>query len=1514
MVENIKVRWLTDHEQTKVAPKTLSSQVYNEDGTLYKDIVNEALENKADKNYVTEQIVNISENALLKTEQELTEEEQAQVKTNLRAAGTDVSGKTVTPYTIEELDYGTDNHRIEETPLESVTAGEGAEVFNLYDGNNVASGAYSTAHGHHTVASGDYAMSEGRWTTASGIAAHSSGLLTYATGNYSTAEGTRNVASKNDAHAEGNDTTASGNASHSEGQTTTASNHYTHAEGWKTVASGIAAHAEGEGTLAKGRGQTAMGKWNIGDTSSLVIVGKGSSDTARSNAFKISNTGAGYFANDVYANDSKKLATEEYTDTKIAELINSAPETLDTLGEIAAAIQDNVDIVDALNEAIGNKANKTDVVQANWNQNDEAALDYIKNRTHWVEDDGETYHTIDEKFIPDTIASKDYVDSLAKKLNATLALGFYCIEEVTVIVNGVSTVYPANSNVEIVFADEDVFEIVPTSNNSILSLSAYPGALGTFYPWLEGVKQFSNILFNMNNEDMYTKWSQGNQGSYQVQFAQYANCIFWSDLPYISDVAKRTNYTLCSTTQLPLCYSTIPENTFKSFYLAFNVNSDPNWSNPLYKDSFANANWATQAFSYYGARVVGFPGHDSPSFNITLPKDCRGLMFDARNIECAGTFDAINTTNFGAKSGSWREAFGDCLTLRRLYIKNLKVNLNISWSPVDYDSIYYIVSAAANTSKITISVSSPTYNLLDQEVFDLATSKNIIIALLEGNYVEDKRLGAIANKADKSYVDEQTAAIATKKDKDLIVTHSQDSSYYATHSVEQIVEAVNNGQTVYFQKDTELLHLLEISSDYATFYIVYLNMDNKVQQKVVALSGNSIILEQDDTYDYVTNTKLSDYYNKTEVDTKIANLVDSAPETLNTLGELATALQDNVEVVEALDAAITNKANASDVLIKAEQTLTDAELTQVRSNLKFIGKDVAGQTFTIDGTEVTASANAEIFGDYTSNIAVGQWSIAEGSGTIAKGRASHAEGAMTQALADGTHTEGYQTKATGFWSHAEGELTVVSSYASHAEGSYCTLPDGTKRYGTASGYASHVEGGGSYATASCSHAEGLATTASGAQSHAEGRYTIAKGGAQHVEGIANIEDTEEKYIHIAGNGSFGAPSNAYTLDWEGNGWFSKDVYVGSTSGTNKDEGSKKLATEDFVTESLSTKVNIEEPRMSGALGLNHTGELGWAAVSLGFANTASGMYSFAEGMGTKATGDASHAEGTGNTASGSAAHAEGYGTEATKTGAHAEGAYTKATGFGSHAEGSYTIASGEGQHAEGKYNLEDSTAIHIVGNGTAESNRSNAHTLDWQGNAWFSGDVYVGSTSGLNKDDGSAKLATENYVDTKFTQGVTSVNGETGAVTINAASLGLTSVMKFHGVVDALPATSTAGSVVLMGNKEYVYDSNENWVELGDEGSHALKTISFTAGSGLTGGGTLEANRTIGHSNIITAGTATGGSGVLTPGSTFTVPSIAYDTNGHITSWATNTYTLPEQINIANVTQTLGDELILDCN
>ena len=104
------------------------------------------------------------------------------------------------------------------------------------------------------------------------------------------------------------------------------------------------------------------------------------------------------------------------------------------------------------------------------------------------------------------------------------------------------------------------------------------------------------------------------------------------------------------------------------------------------------------------------------------------------------------------------------------------------------------------------------------------------------------------------------------------------------------------------------------------------------------------------------------------------------------------------------------------------------------------------------------------------------------------------------------------------------------------------------------------------------------------------------------------------------------------------------------------------------------------------------------------------------------------------------AQAFGENTIASGIHSHAEGSGATASGDCSHAEGLYTIASGENQHVQGKYNISDTTSAHIVGNGTERNTRSNAHTLDWQGNAWFAGDVYTGSTSGTNKDDGSIKL------------------------------------------------------------------------------------------------------------------------------------------------------------------------------
>ena len=274
-------------------------------------------------------------------------------------------------------------------------------------------------------------------------------------------------------------------------------------------------------------------------------------------------------------------------------------------------------------------------------------------------------------------ATLNEVDVKVQELITNTELKFFCIEPVVVKINDNEHSYQSNTLVDLFLKKEDIFEIIPSSDNSILALYSWPYALDTFFSWLNGVSVFDGILFDMNSEDMYTKWNQGNQGQYRVQFAQYTNCVFWSDNAYVSDVVLRTNYTLYNSSQLPLCYSSIPENTFKSFYCAYGVINDPNWSNVNYKTSFAAATWATQVFSYYGARTIGVFNMDSSYFNIPLPKDCRGLMFYSPTIENAGVFDAFNTTNFGAKSGSWRDAFAYCYNLKNLYIKNLKASINV---------------------------------------------------------------------------------------------------------------------------------------------------------------------------------------------------------------------------------------------------------------------------------------------------------------------------------------------------------------------------------------------------------------------------------------------------------------------------------------------------------------------------------------------------------------------------------------------------------------------------------------------------------------------------------------------------------------------------------------------------------------------------------------------------------------------------------------------------------------------
>ena len=365
-----------------------------------------------------------------------------------------------------------------------------------------------------------------------------------------------------------------------------------------------------------------------------------------------------------------------------------------------------------------------------------------------------------------------------------------------------------------------------------------------------------------------------------------------------------------------------------------------------------------------------------------------------------------------------------------------------------------------------------------------------------------------------------------------------------------------------------------------------------------------------------------------------------------------------------------------------------------------------------EGSNTTASGTMS-HAEGGSTTASGAQSHAEGTKTIAEGSSSHAEGDNTKASGNYSHAEGDNTKAEGDYSHAEGHYTTASNFSSHAEG-YNT---------TASGSHSHAEGDDTTAEGDNSHAEGNDTTASGISSHAEGGYTKAEGDYSHAEGgnttaSGNYSHAEGELTKAEGDHSHAEGSNTTA------------------------SGIKSHA------EGQSTTASGEGSHAEGSL----TTAEGSYSHAEGCRTTAEGISSHAEGDDTTASGNYSHAEGYNTTASGESSHAEGDFTTAEGDYSHTEGQRTSARGTCAHAEGSYTQADGVNQHVQGKYNIANisSTYAHIVGNGSSQLERSNAHTLDWDGNAWYAGDVYVGSTSGTNRDDGSKKLATEEYVDSKF--------------------------------------------------------------------------------------------------------------------------------------------------------------------
>ena len=222
-------------------------------------------------------------------------------------------------------------------------------------------------------------------------------------------------------------------------------------------------------------------------------------------------------------------------------------------------------------------------------------------------------------------------------------------------------------------------------------------------------------------------------------------------------------------------------------------------------------------------------------------------------------------------------------------------------------------------------------------------------------------------------------------------------------------------------------------------------------------------------------------------------------------------------------------------------------------------------------------------------------------------------------------------------------------------------------------------------------------------------------------------------IHTAGD-----PPHAFPVDGAGDyclkrfKWNGSEYEIEGEANVQSDWNQADATADDYIK---------SKPAIKGGTGFGSVIEgdttyntaSGYASHAEGTHTTASGDLSHAEGYNTTASNSYAHAEGEGTTASGGASHAEGFITSATAASAHAEGTYTTASGEQSHAGGYHTIASGNSQTVIGKYNVADQDKAFIIGNGTDDSNRSNAFAVDWNGD--ITGSAFEGVTSALDSLD-----------------------------------------------------------------------------------------------------------------------------------------------------------------------------------
>lgn len=435
------------------------------------------------------------------------------------------------------------------------------------------------------------------------------------------------------------------------------------------------------------------------------------------------------------------------------------------------------------------------------------------------------------------------------------------------------------------------------------------------------------------------------------------------------------------------------------------------------------------------------------------------------------------------------------------------------------------------------------------------------------------------------------------------------------------------------------------------------------------------------------------------VDTKVANLVDSSPDTLNTLNELAAALNDDPNFATTVANQIGSKVDKTTTVngkaLSGNVTLSASDVGALPNTTEIPSiEGLATKTGVINNEYTTFRASSTDGITYTATID-GLTSLTSGTLLVMIPSTTSASKNNIKLNINSLGAKNIYRETSGLLAYGASAdwLSAGRPYVILYKGSYWTVINLPKILASDLDGAVPITLGGTGAT-----------DAATARTNLE--ITPANIGAATTTDITNALSSYAKKTEIPSLDDY--YTKAQTTTQINNAISTINFPVKSINGKTgvvnliaSDINAEEAGAVAAAIDALYIK-NGNNSSIRSAWSAEDDSEysIGYRAIALGYGSKASGVQSYAEGLNTIASGPYSHTEGRDVTASGEVSHAEGFNTTASGGQSHAEGMDTTASGSQSHAEGRQTTASGPYSHAEGYKTTASNEESHAEGYNT----------------------------------------------------------------------------------------------------------------------------------------------------------------------------------------------------------------------